>query len=204
MSCNLINDIPEGIAKELRDVLGTNDTIFESHVVEYMSEEFQKYLADNLETTNDSKKVVEILREYYNWRYPDINYSTQLREKDNPYRKFGYSSVAARQFGKRLAANMALDVYKQIVHEKGETVAKRIKDIRKKRDIKNPKDYSIKDYFAEAISHKVQKEFVQVAMQLGHTQEEVLAAIKKKDTHTINKWFENASIQAKNVLALFK
>ena len=204
MSCNIVNDIPEGIAKELRDVFGTNDTVFESHVVEYMSEDFQKYLAEKVEKTDDSKKVVDVLREYYNWKHPDINYSTQLREKDNPYRTFGYSSVAAREFGKRLAANMALDVYHQIVHVKGETVAKRIKAIRKKRGIKNPKEYSTKDYFAEAISHKIEKEFVQVAMQLGHTQEEVLAAIKKKDTYTINKWFENASIQAKNVLALFK
>ena len=201
MSCNIVNDIPEGIAKELRDVFGTNDTAFESHVVEYMSEEFQKYLADNLETTDDSKKVVDVLREYYNWKHPDINYSTQLREKDNPYRTFGYSSIAARQFGKRLAANMALDVYHQLVHIKGKSIAQAIKEIKKKRGIKK---YSTKDYFAEAISHKVQKEFVQVAMQLGHTQEEVLEAIKKKDTHTINKWFENASIQAKNVLALFK
>lgn len=201
MSCNIVNDIPEGIAKELRDVFGTNDTAFESHVVEYMSEEFQKYLSDNLETKDDSKKVVEVLREYYNWKHPDINYSTQLRDKDNPYRTFGYSSIAARQFGKRLAANMALDVYHQLVHIKGKSVAQAIKEIKKKRGIKK---YSTKDYFAEAISHKVQKEFVQVAMQLGHTQEEVLEAIKKKDTHTINKWFENASIQAKNVLALFK
>lgn len=201
MSCNLINDIPEGIAKELRDVFGTNDTAFESHVVEYMSEEFKKYLSDNLETTNDSKKVVEVLREYYNWKHPDINYSTQLRDKDNPYRTFGYSSIAARQFGKRLAANMALDIYHQLVHIKGKSVAQAIKEIKKKRGIKK---YSTKDYFAEAISHKVQKEFVQVAMQLGHTQEEVLEAIKKKDTHTINKWFKNSSIQAKNVLALFK
>lgn len=201
MSCNIVNDIPEGIAKELRDVFGTNDTAFESHVVEYMSEEFQKYLSDNLETTDDSKKVVEVLREYYNWKHPDINYSTQLREKDNPYRTFGYSSIAARQFGKRLAANMALDIYHQLVHIKGKSVAQAIKEIKKKRGIKK---YSTKDYFAEAISHKVQKEFVQVAMQLGHTQEEILEAIKKKDTHTINKWFENASIQAKNVLALFK
>ena len=201
MSCNLINDIPEGIAKELRDVFGTNDTTFESHVVEYMSEEFQKYLSDNLETTDDSKKVVEVLREYYNWKHPDINYSTQLRDKDNPYRTFGYSSIAARQFGKRLAANMALDIYHQLVHIKGKSVAQAIKEIKKKRGIKK---YSTKDYFAEAISHKVQKEFVQVAMQLGHTQEEVLEAIKKKDTHIINKWFENASVQAKNVLALFK
>ena len=201
MSCNLINNIPEGIAKELRDVFGTNDTAFESHVVEYMSEEFQKYLSDNLETTDDSKKVVEMLREYYNWKHPDINYSTQLRDKDNPYRTFGYSSIAARQFGKRLAANMALDIYHQLVHIKGKSVAQAIKEIKKKRGIKK---YSAKDYFAEAISHKVQKEFVQVAMQLGQTQEEIFEAIKKKDTHTINKWFENASIQAKNVLALFK
>ena len=201
MSCNLINDIPEGIAKELRDVFGTNDTAFESHVVEYMSEEFQKYFSDNLETTDDFKKVVEVLREYYNWKHPDINYSTQLRDKDNPYRTFGYSSIAARQFGKRLTANMALDIYHQLVHIKGKSIAQAIKEIKKKRGIKK---YSTKDYFAEAISHKVQKEFVQVAMQLGHTQEEVLEAIKKKDTHTINKWFENASIQAKNVLALFK
>ena len=201
MSCNIVNDIPEGIAKELRDVFGTNNTAFESHVVEYMSEEFQKYLSDNLETTDDSKKVVNVLREYYNWKHPDINYSTQLRDKDNLYRTFGYSSIAARQFGKRLAANMALDIYHQLVHIKGKSIAQAIKEIKKKRGIKK---YSTKDYFAEAISHKVQKEFVQVAMQLGHTQEEVLEAIKKKDTHTINKWFENASIQAKNVLALFK
>lgn len=201
MSCNLVNDIPEGIAKELRDVFGTNDTMFESHIVEYISDGFKKYLSEETDGTQDEKRTVEVLREYYNYKYPDINYSTQLRDKDNPYKTFGYSSIAAREFGKRLAANMALDIYHQLVHIKGKSVKEAISEIKKKRGLKK---YSAKDYFAEAISHKVQKEFVQVAMRLGHSQEEVLEAIKKKDTHTINKWFENASIQDKNILALFK
>lgn len=202
MSCNITNDIPKGIAKELRDVFGTNDTLFESHVVDYMSDRFQNHLKEKFkDKTPTDKEVADTLREYYNYQHPDINYSTQLREKDNPYRQFGYSSIATREFGKRLAANMALDIYHQLVHVKGKSVREAIAEIKKKRGIKK---YSVKDYFAEAISHKVQKEFVQVAMRLGHSQEEVLNAIKKKDTHTINKWFENASLQDKNVLALFK
>ena len=79
MSCNLINDIPEGIAKELRDVFGTNDTAFESHVVEYMSEEFQKYLSDNLETTDDSKKVVEVLDDVKDGIATKANGKTNMR-----------------------------------------------------------------------------------------------------------------------------
>ena len=200
MSCTITNDIPLGIANQLREVFGSNDTIFQAHVNEFNTKEFKTYLKEKGHDMTD-KGIVETLREYYNLKHPDINFTTILNPKDNPATKFGYTSVATREFGKRLAANMALDVYHQIVHIQGSSTKEKINAIRKKR---GNKDYGVKDYFAEAISHKVQKEFVRVAKELGHSEEEILNAIKKKDTHTINKWFENATIQQKNVLALFK
>ena len=201
MSCTILNNIPSGIAKELVDVFGSSDTILESHVLTYMSDEFQTYIDEKFKDEKPTdKEIVDNLRAYYNTKRPDINYSTQLRTKDNPYRKFGYSSVSARELGKRLAANIALTTYQNIIRN-GSTPKKEAKRIKKNRKLDK---YSVKDFFAELISHKVQGEFVRVAMRLGHSQEEIIEAIKKKDTHTINKWFENASYQDKNVLALFK
>lgn len=202
MNCTLINDMSEDVAKGLREVFGNNDTVFQIHVNDYKTPKFEKYLASKYPDKDPSvHQVVTALREYTNSIRPDINYSTQITDVDNPYKKFGYSSVADRELGKKLAAEMALDVYNQLARKMHKTPAEAAAEIRKKRGLKK---YTIKDYFAEAISHKCQKEFVRVAMRLGHSQEEVLDAIKRKDTHTINKWFENATIQDKNVLALFK
>ena len=46
MSCTITNDIPLGIANQLREVFGSNDTIFQAHVNEFNTKEFKTYLKE--------------------------------------------------------------------------------------------------------------------------------------------------------------
>ena len=123
MSCNL--SVPSTpISQKLREITGSNDTLFMSYMTEIMSEDgFTKDFSDKLKEKlnvdvnnipdNKLNDVVKFVREYYNLNYPDINFTAIIQNDSTSVGRFGYSSIAAREFSKRISANFTLDFYHQ-------------------------------------------------------------------------------------------
>ena len=132
MSCKIqVNH--SSVTEQLRKEVGTNEVLFQTYFSEVMSEdeftpEFNEWCNTRLGKTFDvnnsdtAAEAVEAIKRYYNENYPDINYSSIIQSDVINISTFGYSSVAAREFAKRVSANFMLDFYHQLAHDFHEKV----------------------------------------------------------------------------------
>ncbi len=171
----------KAFAKELKDKLGIN--------VNYIPK-------------NKLNEVIKLLQEYHNRLYPDINYSTQLNTSDSPVTRFGYDSVATREFGKKLASNFILNAYHKLVHDKNKSIQQVIKEFRDK----TGKDISYRYYFANAAIAKVKKLIIERLESRGlATKQEVLQLMKTNNTAKLEELFaKDGQLEDNNLLAMYK
>ena len=211
MSCP-ISIKPTSITKELRKVLGTNDKLYATYLSEVVNNEqfttdFQEWCKEKLNivpdinATKNKKKIVDAIITYYNEQYPDINYSSRIQNESTEVGRFGYTSIAAREFAKRIASNYALDVYHQILHEKHTTIDGMLKLMKEK----TGKTITKKSFVASAITAKLKKEIIARLEAKGITKEDIIAAFNDNNTTQLETWFEeDATIQDKNVISTYK
>lgn len=207
MSCNLFIDSTE-VNNAIVAASKGNSILATRYTLEFKSEAFAKELNDKLGLSIDEipknklNEVVKLLQEYHNRLYPDINYSTQFNTSDSPITRFGYDSVATREFGKKLAANFMLSAYHQLVHDKGKTIQQALKEIKEK----TKKYISPRDYFANTVVAKVKKLIIErlISRKLA-TKEEVLQLMKTNNTAKLEELFaKDNRIEDANLLAMYK
>ena len=212
MSCNL-SIMQSSVTELLRKEVGTNNVLFSTYYTsvvnnEDFTPEFKQWCKDKYNTTidfnskNNDKKVVDYIKEYYNEKHPNINYSSRIQNDSTLVGRFGYGSVEDREFCKHTAANYALDIHKQILNDKHLTIEDMLKQMKEK----TGKDISKKAYVASAIFAKVKKEIIsRLNTQHGVNQANILNAFKTNNTEQIEQWFGNdLTVQDKNLLALYK
>ena len=207
MSCNL--SVPNTlISQKLREITGSNDTLFMSYMTEIMSEDgFTKDFADKLKTKlgidinnipNDKlDDVVKYVREYYNLNHPDINFTATIQNDSTSVGRFGYSSIAARELSKRISANFTLDFYHQIMHDYGTSIDKILEE----------EGYtSKKAFFADAVKARIEEMLAnRIANKTGMSVDDVYDIMDKGDIVRLEELLgENPVIQDANLLAVYK
>lgn len=212
MSCNL-SIMQSSVTELLRKEVGTNNVLFTTYynvVVnnEDFTPEFKKWCKDkynvaiDFNSKDDNKQIISYIKEYYNEKHPDINYSSRIQNDSTLVGHFGYGSVEDREFCIHVAANYALDIHKQVLYDKHVTIEDMLKQLKEK----TGKDIKKKAYVASAILAKVKKEIIsRLNTQHGVSQENILKAFQTNNTEQLEQWFGNdLNIQDKNLLALYK
>ena len=199
MSCKIqVNH--SSVTEQLRKEVGTNEVLFQAYFSEVMSEdeftlEFNEWCNTRLGKTFDvnnsdtAAEAVEAIKRYYNENYPDINYSSRIQSDIIDINTFGYSSVAAREFAKRVSANFMLDFYHQLTHDFHEKVKG-----------------SKKAYFADLVTERIEEIIAERLSAITNmSEDEIFEVIYKGDIAKLEELFgDNTSIQNKNLLALYK
>lgn len=207
MSCNLsVPNTP--ISQKLREITGSNDTLFMSYMTEIMAEDgFTKDFSDKLKAKlgidinniPDDKidDVVKYVREYYNLNHPDINFTATIQNDSTSVGRFGYSSIAARELSKRISANFTLDFYHQIMHDYGTSIDKILEE----------EGYtSKKAFFADAVKARIEEILAnRIANKTGMSVDDVYDIMDKGDIARLEELLgENPVIQEANLLAAYK
>lgn len=207
MSCNLFIDSTE-LNNAIVAASKGNSILATRYTLESKSETFAKELKDKLGIDinnipkNKLNEVIKLLQEYHNKLYPDINYSTQLNTSDSPITRFGYDSIATREFGKKLASNFILSAYHQLVHDKNKSIQQAVKEF----NDKTGNDISYRDYFANAAIAKVKKLIIERLESRGlATKQEVLQLMKTNNTAKLEELFaKDRRLEDSNLLAMYK
>ena len=71
-----------------------------------------------VKTKKDQKALVQGILEFTQYKHPDIHYSTNLIDKLNISNKFGYNSVADREFAKQIIGTWITDITNQIINNR--------------------------------------------------------------------------------------
>ena len=207
MSCNLsVPNTP--ISQKLREITGSNDTLFMSYMTEIMAEDgFTKDFSDKLKAKlgidiNDIPDdkiddVVKYVREYYNLNHPDINFTATIQNDSTSVGRFGYSSIAARELSKRISANFTLDFYHQIMHDYGTSIDKILEE----------EGYtSKKAFFADAVKARIEEMLAnRIANKTVMSVDDVYDIMDKGDIVRLEELLgENPVIQDANLLAVYK
>lgn len=207
MSCT-IKVKQSSVTEQLRAEVGTNEVLFQSYFSEVMVNEdftpkFNEWCETNLGKTfdinDDSSKeeAVNAIKRYYNQNRPDINYSSLIQNDSTTVGHFGYSSVAVREFSKRIAANCMLSAYSQLLHDKNVKIedAIKAKGFTKK-----------KEYFAAAVTGMIGAHLRnRLISNYGMSMQAAHSLVCTYNFSEIEKLItERSSIQDKNLLALYK
>ena len=199
MSCKIqVNHT--SITEQLRNEVGTNEVLFQSYFSEVMSEdeftsEFNDWCNTRLGKTFDvnnsdtAAEAVEAIKRYYNENHPDINYSSRIQNDATNICRFGYNSIASREFCKRVTANFMLDFYHQLAHDFHEK-------------IKGSK----KVYFADAVTGRMEEIIAERLSAITNmSEDDIYEIIDEGDIAKLEELFgDNTSIQNKNLLAIYK
>jgi hypothetical protein len=215
MSCN-VTITATAVTNELRNFTGSNDTLLNSYVSEVFEvdtsengndfkfkDDFAEKLkaklgidANNIPSTRVND-VVNYVREYYNYNHPDINYSSKIQNDSTQVGRFGYNSVNARIFGKRVAANFALDFYHQIMHDQNSNINKTIKE----------NGYATKkEFFADAVKARIEELLAdRLSQKAGISVDEVYDLMDANNTEELEKLLgDNPVVQDLNLMAVYK
>uniref|UniRef100_A0AAU8MHQ1 Nuclear pore complex-like protein n=1 Tax=Geladintestivirus 5 TaxID=3233137 RepID=A0AAU8MHQ1_9CAUD len=199
MSCKIqVNH--SSVTEQLRNEIGTNEVLFQSYFSEVMSEdeftsEFNNWCNTHLDKMFDvnnnstAAEAVKAIKRYYNENHPDINYSSRIQNDATNVDRFGYSSVASREFAKRVTANFTLDFYHQLAHDFHEK-------------IKGSK----KAYFADAVTGRIEEIIAERLSSITNmSEDDIYEIIDEGDIAKLEELFgDNTSIQNKNLLAMYK
>ena len=199
MSCKIqVNH--SSVTEQLRNEIGTNEVLFQSYFSEVMNEdEFTPEFNDwcnthlgktfNVNNNDTAAEAVEAIKRYYNENHPDINYSSRIQNDATNVGHFGYSSIASREFAKRVTANFMLDFYHQLAHDFHEKI-----------------EGSKKAYFADIVTERIEDIIIKRLSSITNiSEDELFDIIQQGDFNKLEELFgDNTSIQNKNVLALYK
>ena len=199
MSCKIqVNH--SSVTEQLRKEVGTNEVLFQTYFSEVMSEdeftpEFNEWCKDRLDKTFDVNNIetaaeaVAAIKRYYNENYSDINYSSKIKDDIINIGIFGYTSIAARDFAKRVSANFMLDFYHQLTHDFHEKVKG-----------------SKKAYFADAVTGRMEEIIAErLSVITNMSEDDIYEIIDEGNIARLEELFgDNTSIQNKNLLAVYK
>ena len=199
MSCKIqVNH--SSVTEQLRKEVGTNEVLFQTYFSEVMSEdeftpEFNEWCKDRLDKTFDVNNIetaaeaVAAIKRYYNENYSDINYSSKIKDDIINIGIFGYTSIAARDFAKRVSANFMLDFYHQLTHDFHEKVKG-----------------SKKAYFADLVTERMEEIIAErLSVITNMSEDDIYEIIDEGNIARLEELFgNNTSIQNKNLLAVYK
>ena len=199
MSCKIqVNH--SSVTEQLRKEVGTNEVLFQTYFSEVMSEdeftpEFNEWCKDRLDKTFDVNNIetaaeaVAAIKRYYNENYSDINYSSKIKDDIINIGIFGYTSIAARDFAKRVSANFMLDFYHQLTHDFHEKVKG-----------------SKKAYFADLVTERIEEIIaIRLSVITNMSEDDIYEIIDEGNIARLEELFgDNTSIQNKNLLAVYK
>lgn len=220
MSCNLkvSNDdvFQSSITEEITKASKGDKLLATQYIVDLHRDGFAKKLKDRLEIdvndipNKDITKVVDLLKEYHNELHPDINYSTQLNERNDISKHYGYDSVNSREKAKQSASFFMKDINRQIVQDKQSSIEEQLdkynEKLAKAAKGKKVKKLTRENFFISAATSKVKKE-IRDRLVNGNlaTKEEVDAIFKESNTDKLEELFKkDASVENLNLLAMYK
>lgn len=199
MSCNA-TIMKSSVTEALRRSVGTNDTLYASYLSEVVDDDnftsdFKNWCKDkyghelNYDSDNNIEETVKAITRYYNEKHPDINFSSRIQNDSTTVGRFGYTSVAAREFAKRVSANFMLDFYHQLAHDMHEKI-----------------DGSKKAYYADAVTSRMEEILAdRIATKTGMSEDDVFDIIDSDNAVAqLEELLKDAPIQDKNVLATYK
>lgn len=220
MSCNLkvSNDdvLQSSITEEIIKVSKGNKLLTTQYIVDSHSAGFAKKLKDKLEIDindiqdKDISKVVDLLKEYHNELHPDVNYSTQLNEKNDIAKEYGYDSVVSRELAKKSASFFMKDINRQIIQDKESSIEEQLdkynEKLTKAAKGKKVNKLTKENFFINAAIGKIKKEIRDRLVNKNlATKEEIDAIFKSNDTNKLEELFkQDSSIENYNLLAMYK
>lgn len=196
MNCNFKFDTNE-VTKALAAEVGSNGTLFTSSLLKAtigteFNDKFKTWCKDTLgldvkmnANADNAKKIAKAILDYYS--RADINKTTRKKDSNTVIGQFGYSSDNAR---------------KMLIKD----IEGAIKDIiyKNKQNDKEVKSGRETYYTQVAYTYMRNNVAKRAAAISGIDIKELLNQIKLKGSAAVETYFENASIQDKNVFAVFK
>ena len=121
MSCNITAD-NHIVLQKIKEMVGTNDTLCAAYVTAISTAsgfkaDFAATLKNRMEIDvnnpqeSDIPYIMDYVKEYYNKKHPTVKATTTIKRENTAVGVYGYSSIEARDLGKRIAANFALQGY---------------------------------------------------------------------------------------------
>ena len=194
------------VTELLRAKVGKNDNLFSQYTSEVFAgntfnEAFTEWYESKFSSTPNiktrSKKeaasLVEAIERYHNELSPSVAYSSKLKQDVTEIERFGYSSIGARETAAKICADFIVNFYHQQLH-----------DLHESEDL--AEGQSRKSYYADAVLGRIEYILAQRVMSLtGKTEDEVYDILDSETpVLTLETLMEEASMQDKNVLALYK
>lgn len=193
------------LTKRLREKVGVDDIRYASIITSIYNNETldQKFVDwciannknnqyfDNIgdvdfDTTTGLDKLVKAVLDYYNTVISDVNYTSNIQKDSTSVGLFGYSSVDARDFAKKYVVNILFDIHYQskygLLHEPA----------------KSKDDYidMLLTILEEELYRKINPDATVSELEEFFSQEDIISEL--------DKLFEDASYQNRNLLALYK
>ena len=216
MSCNITVD-NHIVLQKIKEMVGTNDTLCAAYVTAISTangfkSDFAATLKNRMEIDVNNPKesdipyILDYVKEYYNKKHPKVEASTTIKRESTNVTIYGYSSVEARELGKRISANFALQGYIDVSLKAKTSVDNYLKQTNDKLKKAGKKPISKRQLFESIIQKKIVNEITNRLVNSGRaTKEEINNLIKNNDTLGLEKLFgENVTIQDNNLLAIYK
>lgn len=189
------------VGQKLREVTSDNSTLFtayksaistDSGYTQDFTDELKQVTGIDINNVPDNKvnEVVDFIKKYYNKHWFDVNLTAKNKNTSDDVARYGYNSVADRDFCIHVCANYICDCYNQLAHSN------------KDDDLK---DKNI-DYFISYASWKIEKLLTNRLSELTNLDEEsILDIIDSGDIVRLEELFgNNPTIPNANLLALYK
>lgn len=216
MSCNITVD-NHIVLQKIKEMVGTNDTLCAAYVTAISTKtgfkaDFAATLKNRMEIDVNNPKesdipyILDYVKEYYNKKHFNVEATTTIKRESSNVGVYGYSSIEARELGKRISANFALQGYVDISFKAKTTINNHLKEINDRLEKKGKKPASKRQLFESIIQKKIINEITNRLINTGRaTKEEINSIIENNDTLSLEKLFEeNATIQDNNLLAVYK
>ena len=216
MSCNITVD-NHIVLQKIKEMVGTNDTLCAAYITAISTangfkSDFAATLKNRMEidvnnpSESDIPYILDYVKEYYNKKHPKVNATTTIKRESTSIAVYGYSSIEARELGKRISANFALQGYIDVSLKAKTSVDNYLKQTNDKLKKAGKKPISKRQLFESIIQKKIVNEITNRLVNSGRaTKEEINNLIKNNDTLGLEKLFgEDATIQDNNVLAIYK
>lgn len=216
MSCNITAD-NHIVLQKIKEMVGTNDTLCAAYVTAISTAsgfkaDFAATLKNRMEIDvnnpqeSDIPYIMDYVKEYYNKKHPTVKATTTIKRENTAVGVYGYSSIEARDLGKRIAANFALQGYIDVSLKAKTSIDNYLRQINNKLKKAGKKPITKRQLFESIIQKKLINEITSRLVNSGRaSKEQIEALLKKNDIFGLEKLFsDNITIQDSNVLAVYK
>ena len=187
------------VIQRLKEVTSSNSTLFASYIsviqtYNGFNRDFSIKLKDktgiDINDVPDNKvdEVVNFIKEYYNAIRFDVHLTSTEDNSKNASTRFGYNSIADRDFAKRIVANYLLDTYHQLNNDLHEKV---------------DKDKKL-SYYADIVLYQIEKHLIDRIAAKTNLDEDSIYDILDDMSRLDEVLGNDGNIQNANILALYK